>query len=1133
LLFVERSNRTENLLDGLATRLIAPGRDPLAPAFVIVQGPGMERWLAQSIARRQGVCANTEFLFPRQFLERLFAGDPVSAPNVAWERERLVWSVAKRIDASRSDSDFAPLARHLEAVDGDWRLVQLAGEIATLFDRYITFRPDWIRDWLAAKDLPADPNERWQARLFRELTEELGPGHFADRALEFVTAAHAGGTAGQREAIERTFPDRIEIFAVSTLPPLYLSVIDGLALLRDVHLSVLSPSRSYWAELWREVADSDLESLANSSEEPGLFDTPAATPASRLLAGLGRLGGDFQRCLEDLSSAHEADDERYASPLEEAQGGATLLERMQADLLDLELSEVDGEPASGRVVAVDDDSIQIHLCHGPRRELEVVEAALRSAFEEDPTLTPEDVIVMAPRIDEIAPDIEAVFGVPHEDSSPIPHRIADRGALRRSPVAETFTTLLEILSGRLGRSEVIDWLAREPARSRFGLDEDAVERVSDWAARAGIRFGLDADHRAALDLTADPAHTWDDGLARLALAHATGASAEVFAGTAPTPLDPFADPETLGALGELESILSGARAKVSQPRTVGDWCAWLSGLLEATCDQSEQSAHEHASIRGWLQDLSERAEASGFERKIPFEAIRERVLEALSGSPPPQAFLAGGVTFCELVPLRAIPFRVIVLLGMSDSAFPRGRPAPGFDLIAKSPRAGDRDTRIDDRYLFLEALLSARDRLIVTVPGRDVRDGSDLPPSIVVTELLDAVDAAFQPGGEGTLREQLVVKHPLQSFSARYFRIDGDPRLRGRDGEAYQGARARRDALAAGGGTSRQFLDRIESPALGDPESGPRTLGLDDVIERVLRATRYFSRDRLRIRLPREDDVMPDLDPVALDPLEEFALGSALLDDLVEGADEEKALERLFARATLPAGLPGDLSVRGLRGEVLEVARIARGRCVEPRRQEVDDAVLLEVAELGTCQIVGRLDRLWQDARVSVGFGRIGRRSELEVWIRHLFLCVCVEQGRALPKRSVLVGRGEDRKALERVVTFEDVPDARAELARIFAWAWSAEQAPLPFFAKTSRKFASKVAKDRDQARRDAHQAYHGGESSRFSLPESEEELEHARIWEGLDPLGDVKTLPLDYGFEALAEDFFGPMLVARKTAFS
>jgi exodeoxyribonuclease V gamma subunit len=176
LLFVERSNRTESLLEGLTERLMVPGRDPLAPSVVVVQGPGMERWLAQSIARSRGVCANAEFLFPREFIERIVqspseANQPTR--NASWEGKRLVWSVARRLAAGRGEPDFEPLARHLEAADGDWRLVQLAQHIATLLDQYITFRPDWVRDWCVAPNLPEERDARWQARLLRELTPAI------------------------------------------------------------------------------------------------------------------------------------------------------------------------------------------------------------------------------------------------------------------------------------------------------------------------------------------------------------------------------------------------------------------------------------------------------------------------------------------------------------------------------------------------------------------------------------------------------------------------------------------------------------------------------------------------------------------------------------------------------------------------------------------------------------------------------------------------------------------------------------------------------------------------------------------------------------------------------------------------
>jgi len=1147
LLFVERSNRTERLLEGLAARLMAVGRDPLAPSVVVVQGPGMERWLAQSISRRYGVCANTEFLFPRHFLDRIFEslpGEAASGPNSGWEVGRLLWSIARRLSEGRGHGDFEPLSRHLDASDGDWRLVQLSHQIAILLDQYITYRPDWIVEWREASTLPTERDERWQARLVRELSSELGRGHLADRAQDFLAALSSPDAAEIVAGLDRALPDAVEIFAVSTLPPLYLSVIEGLASRRDVHLSILSPSRSYWADLWREVRDGDLDSVAGSEGRGtlGLFDSAPATPVARLLAGLGRLGGDFQRCLEDHATIHELEAVQFESPVE-GDEDPSVLARLQARLLDLDLdSAPNGDGNPDRIVRRDDDSIQVHLCHGPRRELEVVEAVLRDAFERDPTLTPDDVIVMAPRIDEIAPDIEAVFDVPQEQGRKIPHRIADRGAFQRSPVAETFRALLDLLGGRAARSEVLDWLAREPARMRFGLDEEAVGRLAEWAERAGVRFGLDEQHREGLGLSRDRAHTWADGLERLALAHAVGAGADVYAGIAPEPLDPFAEPEVLGSIGDVVSMLRAARKQIGEPRGVAAWCRWLADLLEQGCARTDSNAHEHSAIRKLLQELAEGAIDAGFDEAISLEAIRQRVSEALESSRAPEAFLAGGVTFCELVPLRAIPFRVVVILGLSDNAFPRGRPALGFDRMAKAPRVGDRSTRSDDRYLFMEAILSARDRLILTVPARDVRDGSDLPPSIVVSELLDALEGSFEleatpTEGLGdddpprTLREALVVKHALQSFSSRYFESTGDRRLLGRDEEAFSGARAQRDAVEAGGGLRRRFLaDFAAVASVGSEVSNARVLSLEDLAERVLRATRFFTRERLRLRLPRSEEVASDLDPVSIERLEQYSLGAALLDDLEAGVTPEEATRRLLARSTIPAGLPGELAVRALHEEVADIANLARGRCTGTRLPDLDCEIELAVEGLGGCRIRGRLDRLWPEGRVEVDFRRIAGRSELEVWIRHLFLCACIDDGAELVPRSLLVGRAEKKAATDQIVVFERVEESRIHLARLFEWAWSAQEAPLPFFPKASRRFASDCLKGAvDQAWRGAEETYHGGDSGAWRTPESEEGLDHARLWEGLSPLARANDLPLPYGFDVIAEEFFAPFLEARK----
>jgi len=1148
----------------------------------------MERWIAQSIARDHGVCANTRFYFPRVFLEHVFGAipDEVScAINPAWEVRSLTWRIARLLDANRDEADFAPLVRHLDSMDGDWRLVQLANRIANLLDQYVIFRPDWIEAWTRATSLPENRDERWQARLVREIHDECGGGHVADRALAFRDAVASGDRAELERRLAFAFPDRIEIFAVAALPPLYLSVIDQLARVRDLHLSVLSPSRHYWADLWKELKD---EQALPSSDGPGdsapSFMLPTS-PAASLLAGLGRLGSDFQQILEAAENVEERDDDRFESA-EASRAAPSLLSRLQDRLLELDDSDEGIEastPGSAiRPVARDDASIRVHLCHGPRREIEVVESVLRKAFEDDPSLSPEDVIVMAPRIDEIAPDIEAVFGARLEEASAIPFRIADRGIFRRSPVAEAFRSLLELLGGRAARSECLDWIAREPVRARFGLDEKAIEHLSDWADRAGIRFGLNERHRESMGLSGDRTHSWAGGLDRLALAHAVGASDEVYAGSTSVPLDALGDPVWLGALGDIVSILSDAQRWVGISRSVMDWCGWLMSLLDRCIERTDSNSHEHVAVRGVLADLASTAREAGFERSVPFEAVRERIADSIESTPAAEAFLAGGVTFCELVPLRAIPFRVIVLLGMADGVFPRGGPAPGFDLMTRDSRPGDRTSRNDDRYLFLEALLSARDQLVITAPAFDMRDGSRTMPSVVVSDLLDTLDslfvlddtdagadagategkAALAPAANDDtdddvgLRDWLVVSHPLRASSPRYFETSRDPRLVGFDEEAFAGAVARREASESGGGTPRRFLAKRASAIDGEAamrEAMP-TLSLDELSARFLRSTRFFARDRLGLRLPRPEAAGADLDPLDLDPLARHALGGALLERLRDGLEPESATQRLLANAAMPAGVPGRVSADRLRREVESLVRIGAAHRLGESLDDLDFELELESVEgLGDCRLVGRLDRLWSGSdgsvsggpapdgpqpgepasggRIAVEFARVASRVEWDLWIRHLVLCAVVDRGEKLTPRTVFVGRPPgSRKPDDRVVVYERVHDSIDHLKRLFAWAWTSEDAPLPFFPKTSWAYAELSSKgNADQGWRQAHRAFGGGDEIAYTMVESEEELEFARVWEGWSPLASEDPPPVRYGFVDLADRFFEPLIAARK----
>ncbi|MBW2497283.1 MAG: exodeoxyribonuclease V subunit gamma [Deltaproteobacteria bacterium] len=1152
MLYVERSNRTERLLASLARRRQAWRRDPLEPSIVVVQGQGMERWIAQSLADEHGVCANTRFLFPKNLLERVFASCPVAEwaePDRRWEPERLTWWVAQRIASHRDAPELAPLVPHLEAADGDWRLVQLARQIADLFDRYINDRPERVIGWALNETISSDRDERWQASLFRGLVEDLGESHLARRAHDFVTRMLGEDAEPFARGLRTHFPARIEVFAVSTLSPLYLRVLGGLARAIDVHLSVLSPSRHFVGELWREVRDA--ESALAVAPADGVFpekEEPLGTATGAiagLLAGLGRLGADFQSCLEEISGYQENEADLFEDPTD-GESEPTLLERLQRGLLDLE----DGD--AGAPIARDDDSIRIHACHGATRELEAVEAALWEAFDRDPTLTPEDVIVMAPDIDAIAPSIEAVFAPAREGAAAIPYRIADRGTLRRSPVAEAFVALLELLTGRAGRSEVIDWLAREPVRERFGLEAEAIESLVDWAERAGVRFGLDEDHRASLGLVAERSHTWSGGLDRLALAHAMGAGDRVCEGVIPVPLGAFGEASWLGALGELESLLSAARRTAERGRSVTEWCHWLMRLLEDSIQRVDANVHEHAALRKALLETAEAAEAAGFDAAIPFEAIRERIRRALESTRPAQGFLSGGVTFCELVPLRAIPFRVIAIVGLGDEVFPRGGPAAGYDLIARHPRPGDRSPRSDDRHLFLEALLSARDRLILTWPGRDLRDGTERPPSVVVAELLDALEACFDlappearcASGEGdeeavseieALRQWLVVRHPLQAFSPRYF-VQGahrDDRLVGRGMDAFRGARARWEAWAAGGGALRRFLPQESEATHASPASVDERphLMLDRFCDRILRPSRHFVRETLGLRLPRNEDAVVESDPIRFETLDRYRLGQVLIDHYEAGTSLEEAERKLAANPLAPPGLVGGLATRELREELETILSLARSRRSGAALADQPFELDLEGAGgLGPVRLSGTLGALWPAGRICLGFTRIGARSEHDLWIRHLVLCALVEQGLETSATSMLIARPAAGGRRERIVSFGPVSDPQIHLARLFEWAWSLDRAPLPFFPRSARRYAESLeSRGARGAKREAYGVFLGRSASEFQRDELEEDYESQRLWEGTRPLETDAALPVRFHFDELATAFFEPLLAARQ----
>jgi exodeoxyribonuclease V gamma subunit len=1042
---------------------------------IVVQGKGMERWLSMELARRHGVWANPAFPFPRTLLNdvsRRLLGEEAQAAAAAFEPEALLWTIARLLAALVEQAAFAPIRSYLEGDERGVRRMQLASRIAAVFDRYVLYRPDLIRSW---ERNGRDGDAEWQPILWRECVRSAPEAHLAARVEALIDVL------SRRGAKIPGVPPRLSIFGVTTLAPLYLRAFAALAGTLDVHLFLLTPSREF---MGGTVARKRL-GRAPASEQLELDFVPAA-PVDRghpLVASLGKLGREFQDLLEEAHYDEPGD--LFVDPAPTAQP-ATMLAALQSDVLNLVDPLAARTPRLLRTegAGLADSSIRIHSCHSPMREVEVLHDQLLALFDADPTLEPRHVAVLAPSIDDYAPYIDAVFSADRSRPA-IPYHVADRASRASEPVIDAFFRILEALRGRLSAPGVFDLLAMEPVRARFDIQAHELDAVRGWIDRAGIRWGADEAHRETEGQLRIRENTWRFGLDRLLLGFAMPSRGrELFGGVLPVDGIEGTQGELLGKLAEFCEMLFSFRSLCQRSLPVAELARTLGDLLDRMIVASGDVVDQHRRIRRGLAALSARAEAARLTEPIHVEALVPELAREIDEAAAPSGFLSAGVTFCAIVPMRSIPFRVLCLLGMNDGAFPRIARPPGFDLTTREPRRGDRSRRDDDRYAFLETLLSARERLLLSYVGRSVRDNSVIPPSVVLNDVIDALAQSFVLDSNAEadavtrraeLVRRLVVQHPLQPFSPAAFRKDReDRRLFSYSTAAFEGACAKRHGVA----TPPSF---VEGP-ISDDRPDPDSVSLDELERFLVHPSRWFCQHRLGLFLGLEAELLAEREPIEIDALERWGLGDRLLSELVAGASLEEGQAALRAAGLLPPGALG-LAVYA---EVAPAARRIADR-VRQRTAEVRLEPIPVDLEVGSFRLHGVLRDVWACGQVSWRFSRLGRRHELALWLRHLVLQLVAPAGAA--RRTILLGQpANEHEDVE--AGFTPVATAARELERLVLFHRRAAEWPPPFFPETSRAFVRELREARRRSEPDAEHrslerarktfaadAEHGGES--------------------------------------------------------
>ncbi len=1143
MLYVHRSERADRLVEILGDVLAEPLADPMTAEIVAVPTRGVERWLAQRLSHRlgagpdraDGVCANVVFPFPGALVNATTAaaiGIPTGADP--WLPERMVWPLLELVDAHLGEPFLQPLSAHLQAAspvrparaDGaggatsagagrvarppapPFRRFATVRHLADLYDHYGVHRPEMIMAWVAGAAGLAGAAAVWQAELWRRLRRRLD----VDSPAERIHAASAR-VAGSRAVID--LPPRLSLFGLTRLPASHLSVLEAVAVWRDVHLFLLHPSAPLWDKITSVLPRPPMG--MRRADDP-----TASVPANPLVRSWGRDAREMQLIL----LAHGPVAGEYRGVTERS---PSLLHRIQADVRadrapppPFRAAEPDPRPPLDPA----DHSLRVHSCHGRSRQVEVMRDAILHLLAADPTLEPRDVIIMCPDIETFAPLVHAAFGggdrmgsgdpdqgspleAAGDTSGPaLPRlrvRLADRSILQTNPLLAVADFVLELAGSRVTASQVLDLVSREPVRRRFHFDEDGQAQLERWVASAGIRWGLDGEHRSQWGLPGLEVNSWSVGLDRLLLGVAMADDDQrLFAGTLPLDDVVSATVDLAGHVAELVDRLGTAIDALSQPQTVQAWRDAIATATESLAAAAPADGWQRDQLYRVLDEVVDEAGSAASSALLDLSEARSLLSERLKGRPTRANFRTGDLTVCTLVPMRSVPHRVVGLLGLDDGVFPRHTHRDGDDVLSADSHVGDRDARSEDRQLLLDALLAATDHLVITFNGRDERTNRERPPAVPIAELLDVVDRTVRVDDDSApARQRVLVQHPLQSFDPRNFGPES-----GREGTRSF------DPVSLDGAVALSGARRAPRPFLSGslPPLGGEVVQLDSLVRFVEHPVKAFLRERLGWFAGNASDEVNDSLPIDLDPLQRWEVGDRLLAARLAGADLPAAVSAERARGILPPGRLVD-AVLGDVTPTVEALVAAAGSLPSAgaEARSLDVHVRLTDGRI----LIGTVPGVRSGIIVRCVYSRLAPKHRMAAWVRFLALSAAWPDQ---PIASVLLGRGGRGPGGRQLIRTSVLAPLTAGAPEALDSSRSAILAgigvlvdlydrgmrePLPIYSETSAAWAN--------ARRtgdDPGEAAMGTWKSAYEFPREDSQPEHLMVLGGVVPFEALLTVP-------------------------
>lgn len=996
-----------------------PPEDPFQQDIILVQSPNMAQWLQIELAKETGISANLKFPMPASFIWQLYAQNlPTTALENPFDKDSMMWRLIRLIPTFLEKENFLPLRNYLASSphSEQYKLYQLSSKIADLFDQYLVYRAEWIFAWekgedeqITAQIQKQQPNlndtlfeqiqgnTKWQGELWRALV--------VDVKSDVDDATHRAALHNQFLAlladkkVPKKLPSRIFIFGIPALPTAYLNILQAISSEVDIHLFFNNPCQEYWGD----ISDLRLDYLRSrqryqfnkQNENQPLFSEEQLSQLENaqfdvtyqnenlqvgnpLLAAWGKMGRDF---LYTLVRDEEHIPTYPVNAYQEIKSNS-LLGQLQSQILHLE-----NKPLN---IAKNDRTLTLHSCHSAMREVEVLHDYLLDLFNQDPNLTPKDVVVMVADINQYTPYIQAVFGQKNGNAPQIPFSLSDNKLSESDVLVSSYLTLLRLKESNFSAEDVLALLDIPAMRERFNISLADLPLVREWVADSGIRFGLQKNQDGI------NFNSWQAGLERMILGYAMREEHGIWQDSLGLNSSYGLKGKLAGNLSHFFTALSSLHETLQQAHSIEKWQEFLTALLSDFFVQNEDTSDTIFYIQEKINELAEHLKSLHFTEELQADVIADVITMKLEDAPNSLKFLAGKVNFCTLLPMRSVPFKVVCLLGMNDADYPRTQTPNSFDLMQYHYQKGDRVRRDDDRYLFLEALLAARNYCYISYVGRSITDNQPKEPSVLVSQLLDYIN---QGQSENVLT---VIEHPMTAFSPDNFK----------NNEKFTRSFATKwlpiAQFDASVSNSEFAVTMTENPEKIEE------IELDRLVSFVENPVKFFFEKQLGVYFRDEDDHIADSENFTLNGLDNYLFNNDLI------YMDEQNFADYFRQAEVKGVLPraefGKVCAENIRDNVLEFKKKIAD-LGEAKHASIDLNIAVDWQNKNQeIRLFGYMEPLFGDDSQVIHwhFAKYKDRYCIRPWIYYLIQCVTQEN--AVPAKLITQDKVIELPPIEREV---------------------------------------------------------------------------------------------------------------------